>query len=183
MEISVIALYFRASKSDTIGSNISNLHKASFKVEKGITMQRTILALIISLLLGTHCPAAEVVQLTPRNWDQYVPQGKEIDAIYGDYVIRNDVLTAVIAQPKSGRNANLTVRNVYGGVLDLTRLDDNNDQLSCFYPTNQRFTFTDTEAVKINHFHDLYCIINSSIIDHLIFLNAIYVFFNFLNPG
>jgi len=118
-------------------------------------MQRSIIAIIITLLLGAHCPAAEVVQLTSQNWDQYVPQGKEIDAIYGDYVIRNDVLTAVIAQPKSGRNANLTVRNVYGGVLDLTRLDDNNDQLSCFYPTNQRFTFTDAETVRINYFRDL----------------------------
>ena len=54
-------------------------------------MQRSIIAIIITLLLGAHCPAAEVVQLTSKNWDQYVPQGKEIDAIYGDYVIRNDV--------------------------------------------------------------------------------------------
>ncbi|MBT6847425.1 MAG: hypothetical protein HOA14_08435, partial [Planctomycetaceae bacterium] len=107
--------------------------------------------LLFSLAFTSVGNATEVTKLTPRNWDKYVPQGKEVDAIYGDYAIRNDVLTAIIAQPKQGRNANLTVRNVYGGVLDLTRHDDNNDQLSCFYPTNQRFTFTDEEAVIIQH--------------------------------
>ena len=86
--------------------------------------------LLFSLAFTSVGNATEVTKLTPRNWDKYVPQGKEVDAIYGDYAIRNDVLTAIIAQPKQGRNANLTVRNVYGGVLDLTRHDDNNDQLS-----------------------------------------------------
>lgn len=98
--------------------------------------------------------ATEIAKLTAKNWDDFVPAGKEVDAIYGDYAIRNDVLTAIIAQPKQSRNANLTVRNVYGSVLDLTRNDDNNDQLSCFYPTNQRFTFTDEDAVKIQHNDD-----------------------------
>lgn len=119
-------------------------------------MPRTTTVTIATLLLFSFAVTAvgnatEVIRLTPKNWDEYAPQGKEIDAIYGDYVIRNEVLTAVIAQPKQGRNANLTVRNVYGGVLDLTRNDNNNDQLSCFYPTNQRFTFTDEEAVTIQH--------------------------------
>jgi len=119
-------------------------------------MPRTTIVTIATLLLFSFAitsvgNAAEIIRLTPKNWDEYAPLGKEIDAIYGDYVIRNEVLTAVIAQPKQGRNANLTVRNVYGGVLDLTRNDNNNDQLSCFYPTNQRFTFTDEEAVTIQH--------------------------------
>ena len=116
-----------------------------------ITSILTVTLLLLSCAFTSIVTAAEVTRLTPKNWDEFVPAGKEVDAIYGDFAIRNDMLTAIIAQPKQGRNANLTVRNVYGGVLDLTRNDDNNDQLSCFYPTNQRFTFTDEEAVKIQH--------------------------------
>jgi hypothetical protein len=114
----------------------------------------TIVTLLLFSCAITSINATEVTKLTPKNWDDFVPAGKEVDAIYGDYAIRNDVLTAIIAQPKQSRNANLTVRNVYGGVLDLTRNDDNNDQLSCFYPTNQRFTFTDEDTVKIQHNND-----------------------------
>ena len=110
--------------------------------------------LLVSCTVTSILNATEVTKLTPKNWDDFVPAGKEVDAIYGDYAIRNDVLTAIIAQPKQSRNANLTVRNVYGGVLDLTRNNDNNDQLSCFYPTNQRFTFTDEDSVKIQHNED-----------------------------
>ncbi|MFP6587151.1 MAG: hypothetical protein VB814_05855, partial [Pirellulaceae bacterium] len=84
--------------------------------------------LLFSCVVTAVGNATEVTRLTPKNWDDFVPAGKEVDAIYGDYAIRNQVLTAIIAQPKRGRNANLTVRNVYGGVLDLTRHDDNNDQ-------------------------------------------------------
>jgi len=90
-----------------------------------------------------------VEQLTPENWDKYVPAGKEVDAIYGDYVLRNDVLTAIIAQPTPTRNANLTIREVGGCVLDLTRHDSNNDQLGCYYPTGQQFSFTNPKQVDI----------------------------------
>ena len=108
------------------------------------------LILLTSLvILSPYLSAAEVTRLTPENWDEYVPAGKEIDAIYGDYVIRNDVLTAIIAQPTPTRNANLTIREVGGCVLDLTRHDSDNDQLGCFYPTGQRFAFTNPESVKI----------------------------------
>ncbi|MGB1708939.1 MAG: hypothetical protein ACPHF4_13995, partial [Rubripirellula sp.] len=35
-------------------------------------------------------------------------QGKEIDWIDGDYVLRNDQVVAVIARPGAGRHANMT---------------------------------------------------------------------------
>ena len=56
--------------------------------------------LLVSCTVTSILNATEVTKLTPKNWDDFVPAGKEVDAIYGDYAIRNDVLTAIIAQPK-----------------------------------------------------------------------------------
>ncbi len=78
--------------------------------------------------------AAELVVLDEKNWDQYAPAGKEVDAIYGDYVLRNDKIVAVIAKAVETRNANMTVRNVGGCLIDLTLRNRPNDQLSAFYP-------------------------------------------------
>ncbi|HEX7446464.1 MAG TPA: isochorismatase family protein, partial [Pirellulales bacterium] len=76
----------------------------------------------------------EVAVLSPDTWDEYAPQGKEADCIYGDVVLRNDRITAVIARPVAGRHANMTVRNVGGAVIDLTSAAEPNDQLSAYYP-------------------------------------------------
>ncbi|HET6880372.1 MAG TPA: CehA/McbA family metallohydrolase [Pirellulales bacterium] len=79
-------------------------------------------------------PAAELAVLGPDNWDAFAPQGKEVDCIYGDFLLQNERIVAVIARPVAGRNANMTVRNVGGAVIDLTRRDRQSDQLSAFYP-------------------------------------------------
>ncbi len=78
--------------------------------------------------------SAEWARLQEDNWEQWVPAGKEVDCIYGDLVLRNDSIIAVIAQPLASRNANMTVRNVGGTVIDLTERAAPNDQLSAFYP-------------------------------------------------
>lgn len=78
--------------------------------------------------------AADMVTLSPATWDAYVPAGKEVDCIYGDLVLRNDRLVAVIAAPLATRNANMTVQKVGGCVIDLTVLDPQSDQLSAYYP-------------------------------------------------
>jgi len=70
------------------------------------------------------------------------PLGKEADWILGDHVLRNDQIVAVIAKPGATRNANMTVRNVGGCVIDLTRVDAPNDQLSAYYPGGGRVTFS-----------------------------------------
>jgi hypothetical protein len=93
-----------------------------------------ILALSALALGQASAIAAELVKLTPENWDEYIPQGKEVDCIYGDFVLRNDRITAVIAQPIAGRHANMTVQDVRGAIIDLTLRDRPNDQLSAFYP-------------------------------------------------
>ena len=104
------------------------------------------IALSITAVAAT---AAERTTLTEDNWDDWAPVGKEVDCIYGDIVLRNDRLIAVIAQPISGRNANMTVRNVGGSLIDLTQRNAPNDQLSAFYPGGGRLSLvaSDTTAV------------------------------------
>ncbi len=91
-------------------------------------------AVAMLLSLAGAAPAAEITTLSPETWDEYAPRGKEVDCIYGDFVLRNDKIVIVVAQPIAGRNANMTVRNVGGAIIDLTRTDRQNDQLSAFYP-------------------------------------------------
>jgi hypothetical protein len=94
------------------------------------------------LVSATPAFSAEVVQLDPQNWDAYAPAGKEVDSIYGDYVLRSDRIIAVIGEPVDGRKANMTVKNVGGAVIDLTRRDVQSDQLSCYYPHNGTYKLT-----------------------------------------
>jgi hypothetical protein len=98
------------------------------------SLARKILVLVILSALASPAHAADLVALSPQTWDRYIPSGKEVDGIYGDFVLANDQIIAVIAHPKRGRNANMTVREVGGCLIDLTRRDRQSDQLSAFYP-------------------------------------------------
>ncbi len=103
---------------------------------------RVTICLALALVLGVGIVpalATELVQLTESNWDEFVPHGKEVDCIYGDWVLRNDHLVAVIAEAIPTRNANMTVRNVGGSVIDLTVRDLQSDQLSAYYPLGTRY--------------------------------------------
>ena len=90
--------------------------------------------------------AASIQRVGPGN--RFPLQGKEVDWIDGDYVLRNDRVVAVIARPSSLRHANMTVRGVGGCLIDFTRLDAESDQLSCYYPTSGRFRFFDDALVE-----------------------------------
>lgn len=83
----------------------------------------------------------EIARLDATNWDEFAPQGKEVDAIIGDFVLRNDHLVAVIAQPLASRNANMTVRDVGGCLIDLAVRSNQSDQLSAFYPGARKFPY------------------------------------------
>ncbi len=111
------------------------------------------LFLAIIFFDGTiHCfptYAAELEQLTGKNFEKLVPAGKEVDAIYGDWVLRNDRVTIVIAQPLAGRNANMTVRGVGGMIIDMTRRSGASDQLSCFYPGAGRYLFDNADSLVV----------------------------------
>ena len=87
---------------------------------------RTFVAVLVSMAVclaagGSTAIATEVLRLEESNWNDTVPRGKEVDAIYGDWVLRNQRVIAVIGAAVPGRNANMTVRNTGGSVIDLTR--------------------------------------------------------------
>lgn len=88
----------------------------------------------------------EVIRLTDDNFDAIAPRGKEADPIVGDLVIRNQFLTATIAQPIATRNANMTVRTVAGALLDLTSREEQSDQLSAFYPGQRDYAYREWMA-------------------------------------
>jgi hypothetical protein len=96
--------------------------------------RRFALLFVTCALAATKAESAEIVRLNSKNFGAYAPAGKEADAIYGDYVLRNDKLVCVVADPVPTRNANMTVRNVGGCVIDLTSRRQPNDQLGCYYP-------------------------------------------------
>lgn len=89
-----------------------------------------------------------IAELTAENWDELAPEGKEVDAIYGDFVLKNRYLTAVVARPKQGRNANMTVRDVGGCLIDLTTTGSNSDQLSAYFPSVRRFPYRSFEVLN-----------------------------------
>jgi len=110
-------------------------------------MIRRILPLVLPFLFAAWpCPAAEIVTITsdnlaPNAAGAVPPAGKETDWIVGDHVLRNDRLVAVVARPVPTRNANMTVRNVGGCIIDLTERSRQNDQLSAFYPGGNGFRY------------------------------------------
>jgi len=107
-------------------------------------------SMIVGYLLlfsSSRLLAAELVVLSESNWDEYAVVGKEADCIYGDLVLRNDRITAVIAAPVATRNANMTVRNVGWAIIDLTQRTAPNDQLSAFYPDSLRHAYTSGQGI------------------------------------
>jgi hypothetical protein len=104
---------------------------------------------ICCVIFFTHpASATELIRITAQNYNQIVPQGKEIDAIIGDYVLRNERVSAVIAQAAPQRKANMTVRGVSGMLIDFTRRHHGSDQLSGFFPTAGRYLFEQTASVR-----------------------------------
>jgi hypothetical protein len=124
-------------------ASASSLHTAMSRHARLPTI-----VLLFAVLLSTTAVAAEFAVLSPDTWDQFAPQGKEVDAIYGDFVLRNEHLVAVVAQPLDTRNANMTVRGVGGCLIDLTERQAQNDQLSCYYPGAGRFQFTAPDKMR-----------------------------------
>ena len=109
---------------------------------------RLLLAGLLVLGLAPAVTAAELAVLTNDNWGRLAPAGKEADCILGDFALRSDRLLVVVAQPRADRNANMTVRQVGGAVIDLTLVERPNDQLSAFYAGLRRFPFTAAEVVR-----------------------------------
>ena len=103
--------------------------------------------LVVSFFNVASVPAAEVRMIYP----ELEPEigGKEVDWIYGDYLMKNDLISLTIAAPIRTRDANLTVRNVGAAILDLTLNAPSNDQLSAYIPAGGRYQFHDPSLVEI----------------------------------
>ncbi|MEZ6062078.1 MAG: CehA/McbA family metallohydrolase [Planctomycetaceae bacterium] len=103
---------------------------------------------IVTVLLAILLSGVAVAQvgvpgkLTADNWEGLVPRGKEVDAIYGDIAMKNAAARAIIAASVNTRNANMTVRNVGGCLIDFAATSFESDQLSCFYPGRRKFPFS-----------------------------------------
>lgn len=93
-------------------------------------------------------------ELTPENMQHLMPCGKEVDAIYGDIVLQNAHIRAVIAKPVPARHANMTVRDVGGCLIDLTVRDAESDQLSAFFPGRRKQKFGDSATAVVSETGD-----------------------------
>src|SRR6202042_3727968 len=124
----------------------------STRLKTTAAVRKLVPLVLLSACVGS-ARAADLVALSPQTWDRYIPQGKEVDGIYGDFAMVNDRIMAVIAHPKRGRNANMTVRDVGGCLIDLTRRDRQSDQLSAYYPGAQlrdlKFAGIEVEAPRM----------------------------------
>jgi hypothetical protein len=94
---------------------------------------KTLILTFFYLLSMGIMTAGEIIRITNLNF-HLVPRGRSIDAIYGDWIIRNDKVIAIIGDAISGREANMRAQSVQGAVIDFTTLADDNDYLVAFYP-------------------------------------------------
>src|SRR6056297_639867 len=101
---------------------------------------------VLAAVVPAFASAADLYQITAERRVEI--GGKEVDWIDGDYVLSNDRLIAVVANPIVGRDANMTTRGVGGCLIDLTRTGDMSDQLSAVYPTAQQFEFADDALLE-----------------------------------
>lgn len=103
-------------------------------------MKRTIIAVIIliHILISNNNLYAtpEAFEVGPATEDQ-LPGGKEADGIIGDFIMRNNLIEAVIAHNAHLRKANMAT-NWEGGLYDLTLKGSNNDQITVFAPSMQK---------------------------------------------
>ena len=112
------------------------------------TVIRIAVAITACLFIKLDTASAADVRVI---YPEFAPKiaGKEVDWIYGDYLLSNDQITTVIAAPISTRDANLTVRQIGASIIDLTLNRPSNDQLSAFIPCAARYLFHDPSLVEI----------------------------------
>lgn len=101
-----------------------------------------ILALALAATATDRASAAEAFEVDEARFSE-LPGGKEADGIVGDFVLRNDLVEAVVSGDLPLRRPNMG--GFYGdgnetpGVLyDLTLRGEANDQITIFCPSGQR---------------------------------------------
>src|SRR5215213_6539831 len=114
---------------------------------KNGSITAVVAAILFVCFVPAASPGAEAARLDKDNW-RLVPGGKEVDAIYGDLVMRNDKVVAVIASALPNRQLNLRHPQAQGCVADFALLEPahdhdqdhdrdhhhGNDQLTIYHP-------------------------------------------------
>lgn len=91
---------------------------------------------------------AEIIRLTQSNLN-LLPKGKEVDGMIGDWILRNDKVIVIIGNALPDREANQMVSSVQGAVLDFTKLQHNNDQLTVYYPQGARIDIPSADTIIV----------------------------------
>jgi len=98
----------------------------------------TAIALFVcAFVLAPVCLSADLVTLSPDNYEEFVPKGKEVDAFFGDYALRNDRIVAIVADPTLmvGRSGSRKYGvRVEGKIIDLALRQKPNDLLGAYDP-------------------------------------------------
>ncbi|GHB73116.1 hypothetical protein GCM10007390_29020 [Persicitalea jodogahamensis] len=90
----------------------------------------------------------EIVRLNQKNLS-LLPGGKEVDGMEGDWLMRNDLVVAVIGAAYSDREANQMVSSIQGAVIDYTSRRANNDQLVVYYPQGARVDVASADTIIV----------------------------------
>jgi len=104
---------------------------------------KTVLSCLAAFgVLQLAVPAAEVFEVTEDRVEE-LPGGKEADGIIGDFVLRNDLVEAVISQNAPLRRANMSTfygedGETPGCLYDLTLRGTDNDQITILAPLGQK---------------------------------------------
>lgn len=105
---------------------------------------------------GGVCPPSahagpEAFQVGPERVAD-LPGGKEADGIVGDFVLRNELVEAVVGSGRSNRKPNLFVyydgTSIPGALYDLTPRGRASDQLTYFAPSNLRGEVSHVRLVR-----------------------------------
>ncbi|MEO0447316.1 MAG: hypothetical protein AAF191_14685, partial [Verrucomicrobiota bacterium] len=115
-------------------------------------MKKALLLLALSCLLSWSHAVPEILEIHAGNVSE-LPGGREADGIIGDFVMRNDVVEAVISCNAPMRKANMGTFWGAGGatpgcLYDLTFRGEDNDQLTIFSPAKLRGEVSWVRAVS-----------------------------------
>jgi hypothetical protein len=113
-------------------------------------MSRWSVLVVVCLVAVFACNAAQAARILRLNEDNWhlVPGGAEVDAIYGDWLLQNDQLTAVVAATtaKPLRMGNTMLPDARGVLIDLASRSRNADQLMAIVPARQGQEMAYTQA-------------------------------------
>lgn len=122
-------------------------------MHKSAPLMKLVLPLALLCLSGLSLTAAEVFEAALGR-ETELPGGKEADGIRGDFVLRSDLIEAVVSHNAPLRRANMSTFYGPDGVtpgclFDLTLRGTNNDQLICYGPVGHgEVSYVKTAAVK-----------------------------------